>query len=140
MSDKFSRDKRRLPRMALGTRREPNRFLILMAHDPYFVKQGTNLHVTSPGRKALGMAWIGTHGLWVAVLHRNNTDDEQPSYDVLRLVPCDTFWGSTPLNDMQQMVRREAKAILRDWNDGPIKPRSQEDVMLENWWGGRERP
>lgn len=137
---KFSRDKRRLPRMAIGSRREPNRFLVMMAHDPYFVDQKTTLRVTAAGRKTLGMAFIGTHGPWVVVLHRDNQDDNQPSYAVLRLVPVNRYWGRTPLYDMTEAVRNETKNIVRDWNDGPMPPKDQSMVMLENWWSGRERP
>lgn len=137
---KFSRDKRRLPRMSVGSRREPNRFLVMLAHDPLFVKQGTDLRVSAPGRKTLGMGFIGTHGPWVVVLQRDNFHDEQPAYSIVRLVPVDRYWGRTPMQDMHECVRREARGIVRDWNDGPVKPKTQEDVMLELWWSGRDRP
>lgn len=134
-----SRDRRRLPRFAAGTRREKNRFLVMLAHDPMFNTQKSP-RISYAGRKVLGKQWLAGRGPWLVVLCRDDFNDEQPSYKVLRLVPVTSSWGhkSTDLRQMREAARQEVASIVREWNDSPLA--TGENMMGDQEWTNRERP
>lgn len=135
----YSRDQRRLPRYAAGSRREPNRFLVLVAHDPLFNQSG-GPRVTYPGKKVLGDAWLQSRGPWLVALHRNLTMGAEPHYDILRLVPTSKHWGQRPLAALHEAARREAEIIVRTWNEVGVKPTHQEDNFFLSCFTGRMQP
>lgn len=132
--ERQSRDERRLPRFTVGSRHEPNRLLVVTAHDPVF-NNPRSVRVTYAGRKVLGTAWMQSRGPWLAVLHRNMTasSHEQPCYDILRLVPVPSHQGEKPLQTLHEAARREANAIADEWNRKADQQAQGRNFFVGEW-------
>ncbi|MCA1811431.1 MAG: hypothetical protein LC623_05410 [Halobacteriales archaeon] len=137
MTKAYSTDLRRLPRFSVGSKREPNRYLILVAHDPLWNTRDAPL-VTYPGGKVLGQAWLESRGPWLAILHRDLTMGPEPHYSLQALAPTRRHFGQAPLRALHEAAQREAERIVRDWNEFGVKPTGDQVFYWSNWTGRRQ--